>query len=151
MLIEYTPEGGDTELLDAGRMRASEVQAIERTADMKWPAVLAGLEDGDVTAVRVVGWAVKKRSQPTLRLADFDPYDDEVRVRLDAREVPRYVAELVRRYGDEPDNLAAAFEELREVAHDREACELAIKEAQAPKAPGPDPAPTAEMTGSPTG
>ncbi|MFZ3558167.1 hypothetical protein [Streptomyces sp. BH055] len=149
MIIEYTPEGSETvEVLDAGRMRASEVQAIERAADMKWAAVVEGLESGDVTAIRVVGWAVKKRTEPTLRLSDFDPYDDEVRVRLGARELPVYATELVRRYGDNPEDLAAAFDELREAAFDREVCEVAIKEATAPKAPAPAPATT---DGSPTG
>lgn len=151
MIIEYTPEGGETELLDAGRMRASEVQIIEKAADMKWDAVREGLGDKDVTAIRVVGWVVKKRTNPSLRLAEFDPFDDEVRVRLDAKEVARYAAELVRLYGDEPDNLALAFDELRDVAFDREACELAIKEATAPKVPAPAPEPETMTNGSPTG
>ncbi|MGD6761350.1 hypothetical protein ACOKM5_20665 [Streptomyces sp. BH097] len=151
MIIEYTPQGGQTEILDAGRMRASEVQIIERTADMKWVAVLSGMEDGDITAIRVVGWVVKKRNNPSMRLAEFDPFDDEVRVRLDAKEVPQYAAQLVARFGDEPEKLADAFDELRDAAFDREACELAIKEATAPKAPAPSPEqePTT-ASGSPT-
>ena len=148
MIIEYTPENGAAEVLDAGRMRASEVQAIEGASGMKWTEVLSGLEDGDILAIRVVGWAVKKRSNSSLRLAQFDPFDDEVRVRLDVKEVPRYAAHLVDRFGEDPEKLAAAFDELRGAAFDREACEVAIKEATAPKAPAPAPEATA-TDGSP--
>jgi hypothetical protein len=150
VIIKYTPEGGQTEILDAGRMRASEVQIIERTADMKWDDVLEGLKAGDVTSIRVVGWVVKKRDTPSLRLSEFDPYDDEVQVRLGARELPVYAAELVRRYGDKPEELDEALDELRDVAFDRAACELAIKEATAPKAPAPAPEPETTTNGSAT-
>ncbi|MFZ3569416.1 hypothetical protein ACNYS0_20920 [Streptomyces sp. BH034] len=151
MIIEFTPQGGQTEILDAGRMRASEVQIIERTADMKWGDVLSGMEDGDITPIRVVGWVLKKRNNPSLRLVEFDPFDDEVRVRLDAKEVPRYAALLVARLGDQPDELADAFDELRDAAFDREACELAIKDATAPKVPAPSPEPEPTTAdGSPT-
>ncbi|MFZ3569962.1 hypothetical protein ACOKM5_23430 [Streptomyces sp. BH097] len=150
MIIIYTPENGEPEELDARRLRASEVQIIERTADMKWADVRQGLRAGDVTSVRTVAWALKKRAEPTLRLADFDPYDDEVRVRLDAREVEDIAAQLFARLKDDPESLAEAWEELRDAAHDREACELAIKEAAAPKdlALAPEPETTAD--GSPT-
>lgn len=154
MIIEYTPEGAETEVLDAGRMRASEVQIIERTADMKWDAVRAGLREGDVTAVRTVAYVLKRRAQPALRLADFDPFEDEIVVRLDAREVENMAADIFEVFGDKPEDLAAAFDELREAAFDREACELAIKEVQAPKAPAPGPEPreteAASMDGSAT-
>lgn len=154
MIIEYTPEGGQTETYDASRLRASEIQIIERTADMRWEAVKEGLLDGDVTARRTVAWALKKRAQADLRLAAFDPFEDEIVVKLDARETAHYAAKIVTELADKPESLAAAFEELRGAAADAEACELAIKEAQAPKAPAPAPvqAPVPEtVSDSPTG
>jgi hypothetical protein len=141
MIIVYTPEGGEPETLNARKLRASEVQVIERTADMKWAHVKQGLRTGDVTAVRTVGWALKKRAEPTLRLGDFDPFEDEVAVYLDPREVEAYAAEMFAQFRDTPEELAEAWDELREAAYDKEACELAIKDAQAPKDPGPAPEP----------
>ncbi len=142
MIIVYTPEGSETrEVLDAGRLRASEVQIIERTADMRWAAIKQGLRVGDVTAVRTVGWALKKRAEPTLRLVDFDPFEDEVIVHLDQREIADYAAELFNQLRDKPEELVEAWDELREAAYDKEACELAIKDAQAPKDPAPAPEP----------
>jgi hypothetical protein len=147
VIIEYTAEGSETrEVLDARRLRASEVQIVERTADMKWVAVKQGLREGDVTSVRTVAWVLKRRDNPTLRLSEFDPYDDELVVRLDQREVAEFAVKLFATYKDEPEQLSAAWDELREAAFDKAACELAIKEAQAPK----DPAPAQELTAVPT-
>lgn len=139
MIIEYTPEGGETQRLDAGRLRASEIQIIERTADRPWDDIKAAMRVGEITALRTVAWAVKKRTEPTLRYSEFDPFEDELRVRLDARETRAYAEAIVERYGSDPDELAKAFEELREVAADREACEAAIADVTAPKAPVPSP------------
>lgn len=149
MIIQYLPEDGEPRKFDARRLRASEVQIVERTADMKWADVRAGLRAGDVTSVRTVAWVLKRRDEPSLRLSDFDPFDDELVVRLDEREVEGFAAELFATYKDDPENLAEAWAELRDAAYDKDACEVAIKEAQAPKdlAPVPEPETT---DGSPT-
>ncbi|WP_338699203.1 hypothetical protein V2W30_22685 [Streptomyces sp. Q6] len=150
MIIVYTPEGGEPETLDARRLRASEVMAIEKAADMKWAEVRQGLHEGDVTAVRTVAWALKRRNEPALRLAQFDPFDDELIVRLDAREVESFALQVYASFRDQPEELAAAWDELREAAHDKDACELAIKQAEElPKDPGPVP-PSLVTDGSPT-
>ncbi|WP_172384804.1 hypothetical protein [Streptomyces sp. MNP-20] len=141
MIILYEPEGGEIERLDAGRLRASEIQIIERTADRPWVELKEAMSEGDIGALRVIAWAIKRRSEPSLRLADFDPWDGELRARLDARETRSYADWIVAKYGDDPGDLAAACAELREASADAEACELAIKEAQAPKDPAPSPVP----------
>ncbi|MGW1158425.1 hypothetical protein ACWD5Q_06530 [Streptomyces sp. NPDC002513] len=140
MIIEYTPEGASSQRLDAGRLRASEIQIIERTADGQWPAIKAAMTEGDVNSLRVVAWAVKKRTEPALRFADFDPFEDELRGLLDAKETRAYAERIFEKYGSNPEDLASAFDELRDVAADREACEAAIADVTAPK----DPAPSAE-------
>jgi hypothetical protein len=90
--------------------------------------------------VRTVGWALKKRAQPSLRLSEFDPFEDELRVYLDAREVESFATEMYAEWRDQPEELAAAWDELREAAYDKDACELAIKQAEElPKDPGPVP------------
>lgn len=137
MIIEYTPEGGDTERLDAGRLRASEIQAIERTADRRWAEIREAMSEGDINALRVVAWIIKRRAHAALRFGDFDPWDDELRVRLDARETRAYARGIFEKYGASPDDLAEAFGELRDATADREACEQAIADVTAPKDPAP--------------
>lgn len=137
MIIEYTPDGAEPQHFDAGRLRASEIQIIERTADGRWADIKDAMSEGDIGAMRVAAWAIRKRAEPSLRLADFDPFEDELRVRLDAREVRAYAERIYAKWGSEPDNLAEAFEELRESAFDREACEQVIADVTAPKDPAP--------------
>ncbi|UPT41768.1 MULTISPECIES: hypothetical protein [Streptomyces] len=135
MIIVYTPEGGEPERLDAGRLRASEIQIAERTADRPWESLKGGLVDGDVTALRTLAWVIKKRTDPNLRFSAFDPFEDELKVRLDARETHRYAAEMFARYGHDPDELAGAWAELREAADDLAIADAAIKEqTDGPKA-----------------
>ncbi|WP_371670029.1 hypothetical protein OG985_21750 [Streptomyces sp. NBC_00289] len=138
MIIIYSPEGAEPENLDAGRMRASEIQLIERTADSRWDAIQEAMSEGDVNALRTVGWAVKRRTHAALRYADFDPFEDELKVRLDAREVRAYVQRILAKYGSEPDDLASAFDELRDSAFDRADADTAIADATAPKDPEPE-------------
>ncbi|WP_030333828.1 hypothetical protein [Streptomyces sp. NRRL B-1381] len=135
MIILHTPEGGEPERLDAGRLRASEIQIAERTADRPWDSLKAGLLDGDVTAVRTLAWVIKKRTDPSLRFSAFDPFEDELAVRLDSRETHRYAKEMAERYGHDPEELAGAWAELRQAADDPAVAEAAIKEqTDGPKA-----------------
>jgi hypothetical protein len=143
LIIIHTPEGGAEERLDAGRLRASEIQIVERTADRPWAQIKLGLGDGEINALRVVGWIVKKRAQPTLRFAEFDPWEGEIRSRLDARETRAYAEAFVQKFATDPEQLAAAFDELRDSAAEPEVCEQIIADVTAPKDPAP-PEPAAE-------
>ncbi|WP_228988589.1 hypothetical protein [Streptomyces sp. DH8] len=135
MIIIYTPEGGEPERLDVGRLRASEIQIAERTADRPWDVLKSGLVDADVTSVRTLAWVVKKRANPSLRLSEFDPFEDELRVRFDDRETRRYAKTMFERYGHDPEELAGVWEELRGAAEDPAVAEAAIKEqTDGPKA-----------------
>jgi len=137
VIITYSPEGAEPQHLDAGRMRASEIQIIERTVDGHWDAIREAMAEGEINALRVVAWAVKKRAEPTLRFADFDPWEGELRVRLDAREVGLWAARIFEKYRSNPDDLAEAFDELRDSAFDRADAEKAIADVTAPKDPAP--------------
>ncbi|MER5892276.1 hypothetical protein [Streptomyces sp. NPDC001876] len=150
MIIIYTPEGGEPERLDAGRLRTSEIQIAERTADRPWDRLKEGLRNGDATSVRTVAWVLKKRAEPALRFGQFDPYEDELEVRLDNREVRRFAEALMKEYGDSPENLAGAWEELRGAADDPEVADAAIAEQTAgPKADSvPDGSATSETSTS---
>jgi hypothetical protein len=145
LIIIHTPDGGTEERLDAGRLRASEIQVVERTADRTWADIKQGIGDGDISALRVVGWVIKKRAEPALRFGDFDPWEGEIRSRLDAREVRIYAERIFEKYRADP-QLADAFDELRDSAADLEACEQIIADVSAPKDPAPpEPAPEPEL------
>lgn len=150
MIIVYEPEGSEKLPFDAGRgkLRASEIQIIERTADARWPDLKEGVANGDIHAMRVVVWAIRKRTEPGLRFGDFDPFEGELYSRLDAREVRDYAETLFETHQNDPDDLAEAFEQLLDVAFDREAANAAIADVTAPKdtAPAPEPEPLPEGT-----
>lgn len=139
MIIIYTPKDGAEQHFDAGRgqLRASEIQIIERTAPGRWADIKNGVSEGDINALRVVAWVIKKRGEPALRFNDFDPFEGELRSRLDAREVKAYAEALFEQYRADPDDLAEAFDELRDGAFDRADAEAAIADVTAPKDPAP--------------
>lgn len=141
MIITYAPEGAEPQHLDAGKMRASEIQIIERTADGRWDEIREAMSNGEINALRTVAWVVKKRTEPALRFGDFDPWEGELRVRLDAREVRAYATRIFEKYRTNPEDLAEAFDELRDSAFDRADADKAIADVTAPK----DPAPAEEL------
>jgi hypothetical protein len=145
LIIEYAPEGAEPQRFDAGRLRASEIQVIERTTDGRWSDIREAMREGDINALRTVAWVVKKRTEPTLRYTEFDPFEGELRVRLDARETRAYAEAMFDKFGNDPETLAEAFAELRDAAADREDAEAAIADVTAPK----DPAPAEEREPSP--
>jgi hypothetical protein len=137
VIIIYAPEGAEEQHLDAGRLRASEIQIVERTAAGRWADIKAAMSEGEINAMRTVAWVIKKRAEPGLRYNDFDPWEGELRVRLDAREVRAYADGIVEKYRADPDDLADAFDELRDAAFDRADAEAAIADVTAPKDPAP--------------
>ncbi|MFF7949428.1 hypothetical protein [Streptomyces griseorubiginosus] len=157
MIIVYAPKDGEEQHFDAGpgKLRASEIQIIERTADARWTDIKEGVRLGEIGALRVVSWAIKKRAEPSLRFSAFDPFEGELRSRLDAQEVRNYAEYLFEKYRENPDDLAEAFDELRDVAFDREDAETAIADVSAPKAPAtatePEPLPEATEAASRNG
>ena len=91
MIVVYTPEGGEPEYYDASSLRVSEAAIVQRTVDMKWQEILAGLEQDDLDAMRGIVWVIRKRAQSALRFAEFDPGVTELTSRMDNREVQRWL------------------------------------------------------------
>ncbi|MHB9862191.1 hypothetical protein [Streptomyces sp. YIM S03343] len=91
MIVVYTPTDGAPEHHDATSLKVSEASIVQRTIDMKWQEILKGLEVDDLDAMRGVVWALKKRTQPTLRFGDFDPGVGEMTTRMDMRETEAYI------------------------------------------------------------
>lgn len=137
MILFYSNDGGSTQRLDASRMRASEIQVIERTADGRWDDIRAAALEGEINAMRVIAWAVLKRATPTLRFGDFDPYEGDLRARLDDREMRVFAEQIYAKYGANPDELAEAIAELRDSAADPDTVDAAMADLMAPKDPAP--------------
>ncbi|MFI7137191.1 hypothetical protein ACIBQ5_05310 [Streptomyces massasporeus] len=91
MIVVYTPEGGEPEHYDASSLKVSEAAIVQRTVDMKWQEILAGLEQDDLDAMRGIVWVIKKRSQPALRFGEFDPGVTEMTSRMDNKEIQRWL------------------------------------------------------------
>lgn len=147
MIIIYTPEGAERQHFDVGRLKTSEIQIIERTDGRRWGAIKDAMGNGDATAMRIGAWIVKKRQEPSLRFSAFDPWEDELRASLDRRECGAYAQQLLDKFGDDPETLAEAWEELRTSAFDPADADAAIADVTAPKdlAPPAEPEPQPEL------
>ncbi|WP_055526005.1 hypothetical protein [Streptomyces graminilatus] len=107
MIIVYTPGGGEPEHYDASSLKVSEASIVQRTVDMKWQDILAGLGRDDLDAMRGIVWVIKKRSQPSLRFGEFDPGVTEMTSRMDNAEIERWLDTALAKAdemddGDEP-------------------------------------------------
>ena len=89
MIIVHTPADGEVERFDFRSVRTSEASIITRlmSDDVSWPQVKARVNDNDPDALRAVAFVIKKRSNPSLRIDDFDPVADELASKMDHRDV----------------------------------------------------------------
>lgn len=95
MIVVYTPKGGEPQHYDASTLKVSEASIVQRTVDMKWQAILAGLGEDDLDAMRGIIWVIRKRTEPSLRWGDFDPGVLEMTSRMDHGEVERWITAFV--------------------------------------------------------
>ena len=152
MLIVHTPAGQEPEHFDICTVRVNEASIISRTMDTTWKQIKERLADDDPEAMQAVAWVIKKRTEPALRLSDFNPVADELVVRLDKTEVESWVTEAMGALDDTatPEQALIVMQPIVDAAVDPEfARELILRLAAAPK----DPADSAEAKGSngPTG
>jgi hypothetical protein len=148
LIIVYTPKGGEPERFDA-RLKVSETVRAAQTVDRTWPDIKGSL-NADTESMRVVAWIVKKRSQDGLRYGDFDPFDDELVVRLDRDEVTRW-AEATAGFAwlekdATPETVAASMRIIPPLADDREHAEQVIERLAAER-PKDRPSPNEPTTG----
>jgi hypothetical protein len=144
LIIVYTPADGERQEYDATTLKVSEASIVQRTVDMKWQDILVGLERDDLDAMRGIVWAIKKRSQPTLRYGDFDPGVTEMTTRMDKREVERWVDGAFATADEELDAETMAkvlLSRMPDVAADPDHARAYIEaKARAPKDPeSPEP------------
>lgn len=161
MIIVYSPAGGEKEEFDATTLRVSEVSIVQRTIEMKWDAIKAGLAEDDLDAMRGVAWVIKKRSNPALRFGEFDPGVEEMTTLLDKREVRAWIDEALAMAAANPDvtpdQVAQALSGLPAAAQDSEhARQLIAEMTQDPKEdpaapqPEPEPAEPSDASSTPT-
>ncbi|WP_406000685.1 hypothetical protein [Streptomyces sp. NBC_00829] len=146
MIIVYTPPGGgEPEHFDAKTLLSSEASIVQRTIDMKWAQIRAGLADDDLEALRGVAWILKKRHEPNLRFADFDPGVDDLRSYFDKTEVVTYVEESIAVATNDPsvtgEHMAFALRNLPSAAIDPAHAEAVVKELTEAMGKDEDPAP----------
>ncbi|CAM5617095.1 hypothetical protein SALBM135S_05881 [Streptomyces alboniger] len=151
MIIVYTPAGGEPEHYDASTLRVSEVSIVQRTIDQRWAEIKEGLGTEDLDAMRGIAWVIKKRSQPALRWAEFDPGITEMVTRMDNAEVRAYVDNAAQILATDPavspKAVAAAMEELPAACIDPEFAEALIADLVAgPKEPTVEEPPALEQT-----
>ncbi|KAA6220007.1 hypothetical protein [Streptomyces filamentosus] len=146
MIIVHTPsDGGEVEQFDFKTVRTAEASRITTllTDKASWPEVKQRLTDDDPDVMRVVGFVLKCRAQPELRLADFDPMVADLAVRFDHREVDEWAegaASLVAVYEGTATQLEAELSVILDLAADQDYARTVIERVIAGKFP---PAPTA--------
>lgn len=88
MIIVYRPEDGEELRWDRKEIKLTsvEVEFIERNTGLAWGELQGELAKGRMLAMRGLAWAYLKRSQPTLRFADFVPGEDELDLDMDSAE-----------------------------------------------------------------
>lgn len=84
MRIAYTPKNpadGDAQVwtFDAGRIRASEAEQIEKRYGDRWETFLSDVKGGSMRARRVLLWHLLRTAHPGLKYEDVpDFYADEL-------------------------------------------------------------------------
>ncbi len=78
-----------------GRFRAKEIEAVESRTKMNWGTDFKqALLQGNMLARRAMLWTLTRRDHPKMRFEDLDPFDDEVKVELNAQEWQEYFDEI---------------------------------------------------------
>jgi hypothetical protein len=134
VFLVYTPEGQPEQRFHykPGRLRVSEMAAIEKASGMQYGATFKQeLMQGATIARQVLLWTFLRRQHPTLKLLDVDFFDDELKLIQDKDEIREELEAL--------EKMDSTQSEGRVIA-------MAMLQAQlvdAPDAPGKGPAPAA--------
>lgn len=155
MIIVHTPADGEAERFDFRSVRTSEASIITSmvTADLSWQQVKQRLHEDDPDVLRVIAFVLKKRSNPSLRINDFDPAVDDLAVKLDRKEVDGWAELAAERLADfdGPREMAElALGTILDEADDVDYARATIQRLLAGKFPAaPDAAPTGSDQSTP--
>lgn len=126
MIIEYQPADGEARRWDlkSNPLLMPEAAAVEKVCGERWPQVKAAAMEGGAQALWAIGWVLLKREQPTLRMTQWTPTENELGVDFDAEE-----RALLRAEADKNPDLTDAERE----AIKRELADPAADAAEAPE------------------
>lgn len=160
MIIVHTPSDGEVERFDVKTVRTGEATKITSmlTEKASWPQVKQLLSDEHPDAMRVVAFVIKLRSEPGLRISDFDPLVSEISVRFDRQETDDWgetAAHFATVFDGPEEQLRAELALILDLAADPEYAQTVIDRVVAGKFPPvlpestPDsPDPTSEPSSS---
>lgn len=154
MIIVHTPsDGGEVERFDVKTVRTAEASRIATllTEKMSWPETKKALTDENPDVMRVIGFVIKCRANPELRLADFDPMVADLAVRLDRKEIEDWaeVAAGTIALTDQPDLVQMQTAMIIDEADDKDHARLVVERLLAGKFP-PAPSEATPDASSPT-
>lgn len=140
MIIVHTPADGPREEFDVKSVRTGEATKISNTLAEKasWPQVKQLLSDEHPDAMRVVAFVIKLRSEPGLRIADFDPLVSEISVRFDRQETDDWgetAAHFAQVFDGPEEQLRAELALILDLAADPEYAQTVIDRVVAGKFP----------------
>ncbi|MBD0707396.1 MULTISPECIES: hypothetical protein [unclassified Streptomyces] len=156
MIIVHTPADGTVERYDVRSVRTSEASIITRlvAADLSWPQIKARAADSDPEAMRAIAFVIRKRSQPSLRLDDFDPVADELESLMDHQEIDTWAeiaAGQLAAFDGPVEAARPALAQILDQAADTDYAQAVIDRLLAGKFPAaPDESPTDSPTPGPS-
>jgi len=156
LIIVHTPSDGPREEFDIKSVRSSEATKISNTLTEKasWPQVKQMLSDDHPDAMRVTAFVIKLRSEPGLRIADFDPLVAELSVRFDRQETDDWgetAAHFAQVFDGSEEQLRAELALILDLAADPEYAQTVIDRVVSGKFPPVLPESTSDSPGPTSG
>ncbi|MDX3353891.1 hypothetical protein PV703_11335 [Streptomyces sp. ME01-24h] len=133
MIISYTRDDGSLERVSTDDLSAIEAASIEEVVGELWRVVEDRLRGQDPTAMRAVLWAVRRRSEPSLKFEAFDVpgWRRRLKARIERAEIDDVLDNIIaesmaknedaaietmlphlRKLADSPDDVTAALDSL---------------------------------------
>ena len=154
MIIVHTPSDGPVEQFDIKSIRTSEATKIcgLLTEPASWPQVKQRLSDDDPDTMRATAFVIKLRSEPGLRIDNFDPPVAELAVCFDRREVEEWgetAAHFAKLFEGPETQLRVELSVILDLAADRDHARTVIERVVAGKFPPAPSEPTDESSQTP--
>lgn len=133
MIITYEQADSTVEQISTSDLSALESADIEEAMDgIAWHRVEDRLRTQDPTAMRAVLWAIRKRTEPTLKFSTFDVpgWRRRLTVRMDRVDIDDFLDSILAEAlgASEDASIDAMLPHLRKLAHDRDDVQAALND-----------------------